>query len=79
MFLLFKTNWNNIFSMITTTTTANSKVTANIVDLYENDIAGVKTEIRMLTQYGDKNDLLPYYEAALEILLKKKIKKRFDI
>jgi hypothetical protein len=25
----------------------------------------------MLTQYGDKNDLLPYYEAALEILLKK--------
>lgn len=71
MFLLFKTNQNNIFSMITTTTTANSKVTANIVDLYENDIAGVKTEIRMLTQYGDKNDLLPYYEAALEILLKK--------
>ena len=71
MFLLFKTNQNNIFSMITTTTTANSKVTANIVDLYENDIAGVKTEIRMLTQYGDKNDLLPYYEAALEILLEK--------
>lgn len=71
MFLLFKTNQNNIFSMITTTTTANSKVTANIVDLYENDIAGVKTEIRMLAQYGDKNDLLPYYEAALEILLKK--------
>ena len=57
--------------MITTTTAANSKVTANIVDLYEHDIAGVKTEIRMLTQYGDKNDLLPYYEAALEILLKK--------
>jgi hypothetical protein len=59
--------------MITTTTTTevkNSKVTANIVDLYENDIAGVKMEIRMLTQYGDKDNLLPYYQAALEILEK---------
>jgi hypothetical protein len=57
--------------MITTTTTADSKVTANIVDLYENDIAGVKMEIRMLSQYGDKHGLLPSYEAALEILTKK--------
>ncbi len=57
--------------MITTTTEVkDSKVTANIVDLYENNISGVKMEIRMLTQYGDKHKLLPYYQAALEILEK---------
>ena len=59
--------------MITTTNTtaADSKVIANIVDLYENDIAGVNMEIRMLSQYGDKHNLLSSYQAALEILLKK--------
>jgi hypothetical protein len=58
--------------MITTTTTEvkDSKVTAKIVDLYENNISGVKMEIRMLTQYGDERKLLPYYQAALEILEK---------
>jgi hypothetical protein len=53
-----------------TTTTADSKVTANIVNLYENDIAGLKMEIRMLNK-RDEDNLLPYYEAALEILTKK--------
>ena len=53
------------------TTIADSKVTANIISLYENDINGVKTEIRMLSLYNEKSDLLPYYKAALEIMLKK--------
>lgn len=53
-----------------TTTTADSKVTANIVNLYKNDIAGLKMEIRMLNKRDEEN-LLPYYEAALEILTKK--------
>ena len=56
-----------------TTTTADSKVTAHIVNSYKNDIAELKMEIRMLTKH-DETNLLPYYEAALETLTKNKSK-----
>lgn len=50
---------------------ADSKVTANIVNSFKNDIAGLEVETRMLTKY-DETNLLPYYEAALEILTQPK-------
>lgn len=50
---------------------ADSKVTANIVNSFKNDIAGLEVETRMLTKH-DETNLLPYYEAALEILTQPK-------
>lgn len=57
--------------MITTNKT-DSKVTANIVENWQNNIDALKCEIRMLTK--EESELLPYYEAALEILTKNKSK-----
>ena len=57
--------------MITTNKT-DSKVTANIVENWQNNIDALKCEIRMLTK--EESKLLPYYEAALEILTKNKSK-----
>jgi hypothetical protein len=77
LFLLFSNPFFSMLPMITTNI-ADSKITANIVENWQNNIEALKCEIRMLTK--EQNEcILPYYEAALEILTKNKSKKDLTI
>jgi len=53
--------------MTNTTNQAESKVVQHIVNTYKDSVGELKMEIRMLTKH-DKDNLLPYYKTALEII-----------